>query len=275
MKAPSAILLLLIATTTGAYSYDSDRRADGSIPSGTTPHHWKGWYVGANAGYTWGASDVSYVQDGFSVYGFDFAKGDSGFELDRKLHPKSGIGGVQGGYDYQTRQLILGVVADFDYRPSNAKTTIGPLFAVLNDFLSISTEQKWLGTLRLRIGVEPCKACLIYTTGGLAYGRVQHAHVQTIDVLFDRSFDSHRAFSESQTKVGWAVGGGMEYRFDRNWSVGAEYLYVDLGSDTVRTSVGAGNDLSGYELLYPATSVLYDETFSVARVILNYRFGGP
>lgn len=275
MKARSVILFLLIARTALASSYDSDGAADESTPPATTPRHWNGWYVGANAGYTWDASDVSYVQDSLSVYGFNLEKGDSGFELDRELHPKSGLAGVHGGYDYQTRNLIVGVVADFDYRPSSAKTTVGPLFSPLNDFLSISTEQKWLGTLRVRFGVEPCKACLIYTTGGLAYGRVQHSHVQTSDFFADRTFDSHRAFSESQTKVGWAVGGGIEYRLGRNWSVGAEYLYVDLGRDTVRTSAGAGNDLSGYKLFYPATSVVYDDTSSIARVMLNHRFGGP
>jgi outer membrane immunogenic protein len=29
--------------------------------------------------------------------------------------------------------------------------------------------------------------------------------------------------------VGWTVGGGVEYAFDPNWSIRAEYRYTDFG----------------------------------------------
>jgi outer membrane immunogenic protein len=37
--------------------------------------------------------------------------------------------------------------------------------------------------------------------------------------------------SVSNTNLGWAAGGGLEYAFANNWSVKLEYLYVDLGKD--------------------------------------------
>jgi outer membrane immunogenic protein len=33
-----------------------------------------------------------------------------------------------------------------------------------------------------------------------------------------------------QTRVGWTVGGGLEWMFMPNWSLKGEYLYYDLGS---------------------------------------------
>ena len=39
-------------------------------------------------------------------------------------------------------------------------------------------------------------------------------------------------FSDSQTRVGWTAGAGLEKKFTRNWSGKLEYLYVDLGTKT-------------------------------------------
>jgi outer membrane immunogenic protein len=46
----------------------------------------------------------------------------------------------------------------------------------------------------------------------------------------------------STVKTGWTVGAGVEGKISTNWSVKAEYLYVDLGSTnyTFDTMYGAG-----------------------------------
>jgi outer membrane immunogenic protein len=44
--------------------------------------------------------------------------------------------------------------------------------------------------------------------------------------------------SASQTRVGSTVGGGVEYKFTRNWSVKAEYLYIDFGSSSYFNGAG-------------------------------------
>jgi outer membrane immunogenic protein len=53
-----------------------------------------------------------------------------------------------------------------------------------------------------------------YVTGGLAVAEVEA----------DNGFSSG-----SDTVAGWTVGGGLEVKLDRNWSVKGEYLYVDVG----------------------------------------------
>jgi outer membrane immunogenic protein len=38
------------------------------------------------------------------------------------------------------------------------------------------------------------------------------------------------SFSESQIRVGWTAGAGIEYAIDRNWSAKLEYLHVGLNN---------------------------------------------
>ena len=37
--------------------------------------------------------------------------------------------------------------------------------------------------------------------------------------------------SETHTRAGWTVGGGVEWAFDPNWSAKLEYLFVDFGRE--------------------------------------------
>ena len=69
--------------------------------------------------------------------------------------------------------------------------------------------------------------------------------------------------SDRTTRAGWTVGGGVEYALNRNWSIGAEYLYMDFGKDTLN-SAGAPS--------IPVTSVTFHDRSQVARAALNYKF---
>ena len=107
---------------------------------------------------------------------------------------------------------------------------------------------------------------LIYGTGGFAYGGVNH--------LFQYS-DNFPPFGSlfggtyySGTKTGWTAGGGVEYaplEFP-NWSLKAEYLYIDLGKTYLAHS-GAGL------LPFPAPGVrLRPRAFLLRRMIRRRAF---
>ena len=66
--------------------------------------------------------------------------------------------------------------------------------------------------------------------------------------------------SFSETKVGWTVGGGLEYAFTDNWTTKLEYLYVDLGNTTCNAACSGGDP--------------FDVTFktSIVRGGVNYKF---
>ena len=72
----------------------------------------------------------------------------------------------------------------------------------------------------------------------------------------------------TRLEIGWTVGAGFEYMFAGNWSVKGEYLYVDLGT------------LNGVGVLTPPfAGFAYTNstrvTANIARVGVNYHFGGP
>jgi outer membrane immunogenic protein len=60
-----------------------------------------------------------------------------------------------------------------------------------------------------------------------------------------------------ETRLGWALGGGLEYAFRPDWSLKIEYMYMDFGTDT------SGNfDGDGFS---------HDNDLHSVKVGLNYR----
>ena len=84
----------------------------------------------------------------------------------------------------------------------------------------------WLGTTRGKVGfvVTPDNRLMIYGTGGVAYGGgSSHFNV------YDSANNAYWSGNPSSTRVGWTIGAGVEYALTNNWTIGAEYLYADLG----------------------------------------------
>ena len=107
---------------------------------------------------------------------------------------------------------------------------------------------------------------LVYATGGLAYGRVNHSgqfHYATpVDYLVN----------DSSTQVGWTAGAGIEGRIGGNWTAKLEYLYMDLGT------VSAGpiaTTILGPVRLPVGASYSSHFTDNILRVGFNYIFNAP
>jgi outer membrane immunogenic protein len=103
---------------------------------------------------------------------------------------------------------------------------------------------------------------LFYATGGLAYGETK----QHID-MFGPTGNLQFSGDQSQVKVGFAVGAGIEQVITNNLTVKVEYLFFDLGKDTLNVAVipGSGGAGTGY-------NSHFDQNGHIARVGLNYRF---
>ena len=69
--------------------------------------------------------------------------------------------------------------------------------------------------------------------------------------------------------MGWTIGGGAEMRLGSNWSLKGEYLYYDLGDETVvARRVGfIANDTN-------FVTSRFESTGHIARGGINYKFGG-
>jgi outer membrane immunogenic protein len=113
----------------------------------------------------------------------------------------------------------------------------------------------WFGTTRARIGYTGDSGALFYLTGGLAYGE-RKSNVTHI------AGTSTAVVARDDTKAGWALGGGIEMPINTTWRVKAEYLYVDLGSETITFSLNPFQNVA-------LTSKFRDNVF---RLGVNYAF---
>lgn len=138
------------------------------------------------------------------------------------------VGGVHIGYDYELGSafgggaLVIGAVADLSYVDIER-------FGGLSDGIDIIAarqELEYLATARLRVGAG-FERVLVYATGGLAVGDVETSIVNTL---------TNDGQSKSDTRVGYAVGAGVDFLVTQNLSLGVEYLYTDLGSEDLSQS---------------------------------------
>jgi outer membrane immunogenic protein len=224
------------------------------------PYNWSGFYVGANAGYSFGNTKIDYATP-FATLG-------------RSLHPSSGIGGGQIGYNWQSGPWVYGVEADIAYRHGSKQSTFffgpnptagNPFGSVAGDNTVFRVEQNWLGTARGRVG-QAWSNVLIYGTGGLAFGDTKSSLTET---LAAPNQDRSRAASNRDINVGWTAGAGAQVGIGQQWSLGLEYLYVDLGKTTIAQP--ASTNL----LPFPADSTRFRDTSHVVRFKLDYAIGAP
>jgi outer membrane immunogenic protein len=83
--------------------------------------------------------------------------------------------------------------------------------------------------------------------------------------------------SNDETRAGWTAGGGGEWMFAPKWSIKAEYLYVDLGKQSVNLPCLNPGICGSPPQVAPGASYQTDFRFRehIARVGVNYHFGGP
>jgi outer membrane immunogenic protein len=250
---------------------------------------WTGFYIGANGGYGWKDPTVSFAPNDLVAFAFTCG-GNAGSTCPppASFNIGGGLGGLQAGYNWQVnQQWLLGFETDFDLsgiRGTGTSDFLMAPFAIppgTSNF--VATENvKWFGTVRGRLGFLPSNNVLIYTTGGLAYGRVdQNVSLNNnggLDVgAGGHSFDCGPmpvgcfVGASSQITVGWTAGAGLEYALGRNFSLKAEYLYVNLDRgktiNVVAQNVFApGDPHSSFSAAYSRVD------FNVLRVGMNYQF---
>jgi outer membrane immunogenic protein len=237
----TAVGLLLLPRASAAADLITKAPARVSAPI----YSWTGPYVGAHLG--WGRGAGSGVNCSFDP--LNDSPCDAGTP---SLKPDGVLGGVQVGYNWQAGSWLFGLEADIsamDVSDVAHFATTDPNYANAE----LGSRFDWLGTARARGGFVVDRS-LFYATGGLAYARVAQHYFDT----------PHGTSSASGVKFGWTVGGGYEYAFARNWSVKAEYLYVNLDNSHVDLVLSTGPAV--------VTRFTFPNDLHIARVGLNYRF---
>ena len=75
--------------------------------------------------------------------------------------------------------------------------------------------------------------------------------------------------SPSSTRVGWTIGAGVEYALTNNITIGAEYLYADLGSTKILANPNSAAAFF-FPNIYASAKINYDA--SIFRALVNYKF---
>ncbi len=268
----AAAAALTVAGALSAQAADLPTRKEAPAPIFVPPPFtWTGFYVGLNAGGVWstGSSSTTVFANGFPFVTANFPSGNLG-------NSNTGfIGGGQAGYNWQTGAFVLGIETDFDGTSlSRSRSIIGPTFIEpicgFNDFFTENSSIRldWLGSTRARVGfvATPDNRLMFYGTGGFAYGGGS-AHLNFFDATDGFFFSSGNT---NATRTGWTIGGGLEYAWTNNWTIGAEYLYYNLGTKHLITvpNLAASNFFGA--AVYSDTKVDFDG--SVVRARVNYKF---
>ena len=229
-------------------------------------YDWSGFSIGINAG---GAMNNSDVKRDLEVTGANawLSSGKSTSSGDDNAFTAGG----SLGYDWQVDSIVFGLETDVNYGGFKGQESTDYTGAYNDPSKTASSlfshESDWYGTLRGRLGYATGNF-LAYGTAGLAYGGIstdasyQVKNGNTSLGGWDGSSDT--------LALGWTAGAGLEYGFDR-WSLGLEYLYVDLGSVEWSHDV-AGLTGSSAGLNGTSGSDSVDYRFNVVRATAKIRF---
>jgi len=191
---------------------------------------WNGLYAGANGGWSGGR-----VVTGHNfAHALDAEEALSGGQFANRA--SGGIFGIQAGYNWMPRALLVGIEGDVQISRQRGSATafcpgevcnaeLEPLDAPVT--ASFDHRLPWFGTLRGRIGTPIAP------------------------------------FSHSVLKGGWTVGGGLEAHLGGNWTAKAEYLYMDFGFLTIAPAVTADATV--------AATINPRLTSNIVRAGINYK----
>ncbi|MFP3945157.1 MAG: outer membrane protein [Alphaproteobacteria bacterium] len=227
---------------------------------------WTGVYFGIHGGYATGEWDGR-----LATTAGDPPPPDAGFSDPTQAIDGDGwLAGGQIGYNWQHGHFVTGLEADiswtgFDGSDTFTTDAFTPTFAKTHDL-----DIDYFGTARVRPGWAFAN-WLFYATGGLAWGETSG----DLAVAYDPDGDGPEpvfgtSFADTdETHVGWTAGAGIEFLARGNWTIRAEWLYVDLGKEDYHFT---GEVFNGDP--FDTDSFPSDLSFHVFRVGLNYKFGG-
>jgi outer membrane immunogenic protein len=257
-----AITIVAVAALIGTPALAADMAIKAQPPAPAPVYSWTEWYVGVNAGGHWGnVSDPAVFTQNTWFGGVDAANAAAAWP--NTLKPSGFAGGGQLGYNWQApnSNFLLGFEADIDGLTGKASRNVvfsingGPGGSNVGD----SARDNWIATVRGRAGFIFNQA-LLYATGGAAFSNWSMNHTYS-----DNAGAVPTNITNSSTRSGWTIGGGLEYAFLNNWTARAEYLYADFG--TFNNSLSMQNFGIGFTVLHPEKL-----TENILRVGLNYQF---
>lgn len=225
------VLAALLTGTAGAQAADLSAPIPMKAPVAAPAFSWTGFYLGAHLGYGWGRT--TYTDATLP-----------GWQLINK--PDGILGGGQVGYNHQFGALVVGIEGDI-----SATGIDGTRYDVAPFAGDRYTDRlKWTATVVGRLGYAFDRT-LLYVKGGAAFAHADHEYLWT---------GTTAIATGDRNPSGWTIGGGIEYALAPNWSVRADYSYMDF-------------DKRGVNLVEPTYAWVADveQTVHAVKFGINFR----
>jgi len=268
-------LSLLAVSAVEAVAADIPMKAPVRAPVVAPIANWTGCYIGGNVGGGWARDRETWT--GIVEAPTAFAAGAATVlpaAANADYSATGFVGGGQIGCNYQMGSFVLGGEADAQYTSfrgsrgavSLGNTNGGPA-TIVPGIIAESFESNWLATFRGRAGFTT-GPILFYVTGGAAWANLKLAD----QVCFPTAaVPACATGANNNSRLGWTFGGGLEWMFAPNWSVKAEYLYVDLGTVSYAS---LGTPIAAIPNPFPNAFITHNHriTENIARLGVNFKF---
>lgn len=245
-------------------------------PPPVVAYNWTGCYVG---GYIGGATQSRSVNatdptstggvfPAGTFYNTPFASAANGGRFNYDVDP-SAIGGGTLGCNWQgASPFVVGGEVEGGYmRLTGSAIDPYSIPALGSDTVASTRIGSWYASVAGRVGYAWDRV-LVYGKGGVGFTEVRSSVIDACNTgpcgggLLTATGRSNQAF--------WVAGGGVEYAFDRSWSIKGEYLF--LGIDKTYAVCGPGAATAAGSTFCSSHNVEGIHTFKVG---VNYHFNSP
>jgi outer membrane immunogenic protein len=146
--------------------------------------------------------------------------------------------------DQVPNNCVIGIEGDLGWTNPNSSARTGPLcsgppfrgqcggVSVLTDNAFFQTEVNWLASVRRRLGYASSQ-WLLYGTGGVVFRRQLRENLNCTGIAptFCTGGAQAMGSNASETRVGFVVHAGAEFKPAQNCIFGAEYLFYHFDGD--------------------------------------------
>ena len=254
MRVSAARIAALVVVEMAWATMGAVTAAPVSPPVPVAVFSWTGCYLGGHVGAGWGSRDFS------NANGFPLADGSPLFFPPLPLRMADSLpfdqsvsgmlAGAQAGCKYEfAPNFVFGIEGGLsDARLFGFRGLVLEPFAAAPATLvptSLWLKTEWLASVTANLGYA-FGNFLVYADGGPAWTHNKYqfyANVPAVAPIAAADFEA------SETRNGWTVGGGIEYRFWRNLTGRLEYNYYSFGTKNVPfvdqlSATGAGGTLA-------------------------------
>ena len=227
-----------------------------AMPMAPPAYSWTGCYIGGNAG-----NKSASTSNGLVTVAPTAVTAVSTFNNDTSS--STNFGGGQLGCNYQWGSLVLGIEGDGQGQAYHATRTVPAAVGVFNPGDVFDYKSDWQASIRGRVGIAYDRL-LLYVTGGGGYTNMQ------VNTTFVAAPPLPAAFASTSSSLsGATAGGGVEYAFWQNASIGLEGRATWYGSHTFNGGTVA---VAGPPFVFSPVNQTFKYTTAEFLARLNWKF---